>query len=152
MILEMLCYTCAKCGHTFDAPALSQNAYGEFLLWSRSGEIRYLNALEDVTFEAVRNLLARSGKLGEVQSLEGAKVLQKLYGDLACDRDDLGFAFEIDSLPPCQKCGSQQMSSWTPKNPPEVVDKNIAPVSHTHWTSLADSEKITLVSAKLAEA
>ena len=152
MILEMLSYTCSRCGHTFDAPALSQNAYGEFLLWSRSGEIRYLNALEDVAFQAVRNLLVRSGKLGEVQTLEGAKVLQQLYGDLACDRDDMGVAFEIDSLPPCPQCGSQQMSSWTPKNPPEVVDKNIEPLSHSHWNSLTDSEKINLVSAKLAGA
>lgn len=145
MKTELVTYTCANCANVFDAPSLGEGTYGEFLLWSKSGHIAHLNAFEDSSYKEVSNFLEQSPKVHRLQPLEKAKVLRHVYGGVACDPDVNGLPFVIDAMPPCPKCGDQQMSSWTFRNPPEIVDVPIPSVTHIRWNALIDSEKQNLV-------
>lgn len=145
MKTELVTYACASCANVFDASSLGEGAYGEFLLWSKSGQVAYLNAFEDSTYKEVSNFLERNPKTHGLQPLEKAKILRHIYGGVACDPDENGLPFEIDALPPCQKCGFQKMLSWTFKNPPEIVEVPIPSVTHIRWNSLIASEKKDLV-------
>lgn len=145
MKIELITYTCANCANVFDAPSLGEGTYGEFLLWSKGGRVAHLNAFEDLSYKEVSNFLEKSPKAHGMQPLERAKILRHIYGGLACDSDEKGFPFEVDAFPPCPKCGSQKMSSWTFKNPPEIVEMSIPSVTHIRWDALNDSEKQDLV-------
>ncbi|WP_061539176.1 hypothetical protein [Collimonas fungivorans] len=150
MKLELIKYTCARCATSFDAPALGEDAYGEFLLRSKNGEMAYLNAFMDLTYKEVDNLLSSHPKASVLQPLERAKILRRIYGGLACDLDSEMSPFEIDALPLCPSCGSQQMASWEFKNPPEILDVPVSAVTHNCWSMLSDSEKLKLLDARLA--
>jgi len=150
MKLELVKYTCANCATSFDAPALREGAYGEFLLWSKNGKIAYLNAFVDPTYKQVDNLLSSHPKTAGLQPLERAKVLRHIYGGLTCDLDDENSPFEIDAYPSCLSCGSQHIASWEFKNPPEILDVPVQPVTHNRWSRLSDAEKLKLLNARLA--
>lgn len=152
MKLELVRYKCANCATIFEAPALGESAYGEFLLWSRSGEVAYLNAFVDSSYKQIDNLLSSHPKTAGLQPLERAKVLRRIYGGLACDFDDTNSVFELDAHPPCPSCGSQLVASWEFKNPPEIVDVPVQPVTHIRWSLLTDCEKLKLLDAVVLSA
>jgi hypothetical protein len=141
MKLRLLKYLCSRCACAFDAPALPEGAYGEFLLWSRNGQIAYLNALKDPTFKEVSHLLALSPVVQEAPSIERAAILHRIYGRMACDKDTQGAPFEIDMPPPCPACGGTEPSSWEFKEPVQIVEVDAQPVTHRLWSSLSHSEK-----------
>lgn len=147
MKTELVSYSCANCANVFDAPSLGEGTYGEFLLWSRSGRVALLNAFEDSTYKEASNFLEKTPKIHGLQPLEKAKILRHIYGGVVCDPDEKGMPFEIDALPPCEKCGSQKMSSWIFKNPPEIVEVTIPSVAHTRWNTLTDAEKQSFIDA-----
>jgi hypothetical protein len=149
MKLELVKYTCANCASSFDAPALGEGVYGEFLLSSKNGQVAYLNVFADSTYEQLSNMLSSHLKTAALQPLERAKILRCMYGGLTCDFDDENSPFEIDAHPPCTCCRSQHMTSWEFKNPPEIVDVPIQPVTHHRWSMLSNSEKLELLYTRL---
>src|SRR5689334_16531601 len=106
MHLALATFTCAACAGAFDAPALPDCAYGEFLLWSRNGNSAYLNALEYPTFMEFSSLLAQHPAMQGATASFHADVLHKVYGRLACDMDSQGASFDIGAYPRCPTCGS----------------------------------------------
>ncbi len=151
MRLELIEYTCATCGIKFDAPGLPESAYGEFLLRSKRGTLRYLNALSDATYTEVDCLLAREHVLASAQNqLERSKVLRKVYGPIACDWDDGIFPFQIGMPPSCPRCHQSGISSWSFKSPPTAVDVMVADVTHADWMKLSEAEKIARLTAYLS--
>ncbi|WP_157655185.1 hypothetical protein [Burkholderia ubonensis] len=149
MMLEIVKCKCSNCGHDFTAPSLGEGTYGEFLLWSESGVIAYLNAFEDATFKEVDNLLALHPKTSVLTPVERAKILRRVYGGLACDRDNNDSVFVICSEPPCPSCGSQTTVSWESMRPIEVQDVKLESLTHDRWNALSVSEKMALVSCAL---
>lgn len=154
MKLQLVMYTCASCRSVFDAPALPNGAYGEFLLWSRHGELAYLNAFVDTSLKEVDNFLSHSSPLKNRSPLDRSKILHRVYGRVACDVDERGAPFEINAYPPCPSCGNSIAASWELKDPPRLVAIVVPPVTHRRWSSLSDSQKeewlnIELVRAKL---
>jgi len=152
MKLELARYKCSTCANIYTAPSLGESAYGEFLLWSESGSVAYLNALEDPTFKEVDSLLLLHPKASMLPPLERAKVLRKIYGRLACDVDEHGVPFSIDASPPCPSCGGQQLESWELTNPAEVVDISVKEVTHVHWYALSIEEKYEQLSMNASNA
>ncbi|WP_431822661.1 hypothetical protein [Burkholderia sp. F1] len=150
MKLELMKCKCSACGNDFLAPSLGDGAYGEFLLWSENGKVVYLNAFEDQTFKEVDNLLCLHSKTSALDSLDRAKILHKIYGKLACDRDESGSIFSIEASPPCPVCGSQAIASWESINPAEVVDLELSNVTHFYWNSLTFDEKGKMVDMELS--
>lgn len=134
-MMKLICqaeHVCAECSTHFDAPALSDFSYGEFLLWSVSGECRYLNAFEDEIYKEVIAL---------IEDCKGLDIsdnfLQEVYGELACDPDEYGMFFHI-SNPPCRKCGSTNMASIGSHLTKALAVKA---VTHDSWNSLSYEEK-----------
>lgn len=123
---------CSKCNAVFNAPSLSDFSYGEFLLWSTSGDCRYLNVFEDQTYNEVIKLISDCEN-----NNSNDNFLQDIYGELACDPDENGLFFCI-SNPPCPKCGSIHMASIGDQKMGEVSVKT---VTHVFWSSLSYEEK-----------
>ena len=146
----MVQFTCAKCASVFEAPEIGGGGYGGFLLRSASGETAYLNAIQDQVYEEVDQLLAVCPETSNMRSLERAKVLQRIFGEVACDKASDGSSFVLGAHPPCPKCGSQEMAAWEFKTPTELVDVQVAPVTHMGWSQLSPAEKQGRVEEKLA--
>lgn len=149
MKIELFNYTCENCKNNFDAPALNDNAYGEFLLWSKNGNVAYLNAIKDPTYKEVSDILKDNSCIFALADTERANILRRIYGNVACDSDSAGLPFSINAFPQCKKCGSQNISTWSPKLPTQFLDIYIPPVTHNQWNSLNNSEKQILVNANL---
>jgi hypothetical protein len=149
MKLPLAKYRCARCDHAFDAPALPEGAYGEFLLWSKNGNSAYLNAFEDPTLKEVDNLLAACNQAKQWTPLERSKVLHHAFGHVACDPDDQGASFEIDAYPPCPQCGGPEIASWEFKDPIKIVEISVLAVTHHRWAKLSEDEKRKAVCAEL---
>jgi hypothetical protein len=150
MKLELIEYTCASCEFTFEAAGLGENAYGEFLLRSKRGKLAYLNAIRDPTYKEVDGLLARLPSISRLSPIGRAKILRRVYGVVACDRDDDGSPFEIDAFPICPICRSSAISSWRFKSPPAFVDVEVPPVTHVEWGGLSEVTKVDWLRAELA--
>lgn len=150
MKLELVKYKCASCTSTFEAPEIGSDSYGEFLLRSPSGAVVYLDALRDKTYEEVDQLLAVHEKTGGLSAFDRAQVLRRVYGEIACDKDDDGSPFVLGAHPACPICGSQEMASWEFKEPPELVDVTIERVTHSGWNNLPRSEKLSLLEQSLS--
>jgi hypothetical protein len=122
MKLELIEYTCANCGFTFEAPSFGESAYGEFLLRSKRGTLAYLNAFSDSTYKELDGLLTCEPSLASIRPNDRAKILRRVFGLVACDWDDGVSPFEIDALPACPGCRAHAISSWRFKSPPMLVD------------------------------
>lgn len=125
-------HVCEKCSTRFNAPDLGDYSYGEFLLWSASGECRYLNAFEDDAYKEVVDIIELCKKCG----VEGGLV-QEVYGRVACDPDENGLFFHISS-PPCPQCGSTNIASVGDQS---MGARAVESVSHFLWGSLSYEEK-----------
>lgn len=132
LILKRAC-VCEKCSARFNAPDLGDYCYGEFLLWSATGECRYLNAFEDETYKEVIGIVDLYKKF----HVEDGFV-QEVYGRVACDPDGNGFFFHI-SNPPCPQCGSTNIVSVGDQSMGEFAVKA---VTHFLWNSLSYEDKI----------
>lgn len=150
MKLQLVKYRCANCDHTFDAPALPEGAYGEFLLWSKNGKLAYLNGLEDPTLKEVDILLTVCSATKSLTPLERSKVLHRIFGRVACDPDDQGAPFEIDANPQCPACGKAEIASWEFEDSTEIVEMNPPSVTHYGWTALSEDAKKHAVCTELS--
>lgn len=142
MKLKLVSYTCADCLNVFDAPAAASNAYGSFLLRSETGQLAYLNALNDPVYEEVSGLLERNDRVRDLSAYERSNVLRRIYGYVACDKAEDGSVLAIGAHPVCPHCGSREIKSWIYKSPPEFVEGALGHVSHNGWLSMSETEKI----------
>lgn len=135
-------YVCGNCTQAFNAPALLPGSYGEFLLRSSAGELTHLNGLEDDTYAEVSDLLEKLPKIAVLRPEERAAVLQRVFGEVACDPGPSGLPLSMVAKPPCPFCRSQRMASWEPKEPVELVEIDVPEVTHRGWSALSEDEKI----------
>lgn len=140
-------YTCADCSHIFEAPMLDENRYGEFLLWSSSGRVAYLNALDDPVYGEVKTLVAEV--MGQKDPFQLAEVLQQVFGALACDLDPQGNPYLIDGLPLCPVCRSQHIASWELIEPEKLLEQEIPEVTHQAWARLFSEQKRAAIAAAI---
>jgi hypothetical protein len=143
-------YDCSNCKNHFKAPEISGAAFGEFLLRSSgASEIRYLNALDDPTYEEVSKLMLMNDDVAALSAVRRAKILQEIYGPVACDRDAQGQPYQLGVHPACPTCATQSMSNWEFTDPPEFIDIDILPVTHLNWSMLSNESKRKLVQEML---
>lgn len=141
MKFEIFQFVCVN-GHAFSAPSLGEAAYGEFLLWSSNGDAAYLNAFEDPTYKAIDLALQAHPKTLGFKSAVRTRLLQRIYGPVACDPDGNGSPFRLDMKCPCPICGTQEMASWEAKEPAEMADIPLNGVTHRRWSALSEVEQI----------
>lgn len=139
MKLVLYNYICPSSNYDFKAPQVLPYAYGEFLLRKKNGPmIRYLNALEDKSYDEVDRII-KDNFPGE--NFDSTEPLQLAFGPAACDVDSDGVAFEMNLLPFCDNCAGFHPSSWQMTDPPEFIDVDIPPVEHTLWNSLTVDQR-----------
>jgi hypothetical protein len=152
MRLQIFEYQCEPSGHSFRAPALPVNAYGEFLLRDEDGmSTVYLNAIGDPTYKEVSLLLRRSPHLTDISPNRRADILKRIYGSVACDPDSKGKPFRIGQCPRCPVCSSTNMKSWQEVRPVEFVDLDIPTTTHLMWIGLNEDQKVDRVNDALTQ-
>lgn len=140
MKLQNYLYQCNKCKNKFKAPELLGEPYGEFLLRTKTGEIEYLFAIDSSEFLEVGNIVDKFLENTGISELGRAKVLHQLFG-ITCDLASDGTEYKIGGKPICPKCGSNEMYSWEPIYPVEIVEVDVPHVTHERWNKLSDVEK-----------
>ena len=140
MKLQNYIYQCDACKNKFRAPELLGNPYGEFLLRSLCGEMRYLNAINSVVFSDAGKIVDQLLEKTQITDLGKAKVLHEIFG-LACDLASDNTEFKICGNPICPQCHSNDMYSWIDVSHQEIVDIDVPDVTHEHWNKLSYSEK-----------
>lgn len=142
--LHLFKYRCKRCRSVFKAPTIMSSAYGEFLLRSEGKRTEaYLNAVADPVYREVDALIKAHPKVAKMRSSEAADVLQKIFG-VACDPDLDDTEFQIDRLPRCSACGGEP-DYWEATEPPEIVEKELAPVTHERWSRMNAQERALAV-------
>ncbi len=136
----------------YEAPSLGALSYGEFLFWSPNGRAAYLNALDYRPYLEVAELLRkRFEKFANDENLR-ATVLQKIFGPLACDPDDLGAPYMMDVKPPCSHCGSSRPRTWDLVVPPKIVDWEVHEITHNAWSAVSGEQRLARLDAEVANA
>lgn len=144
MRLQLLRYRCGTCGKWFEAPEISELGYGEFLLRSIGGEMRYLDANLDRVFTEVDKLIGMDGRVHLLNQFQRADILHDVFG-VACDPDLHGYELRITEKAPCSHCNQRKVAEFESVEPVTYVDMDVPPVTHDQWNRLSDSEKRTLV-------
>lgn len=137
MMISSFEHVCQVCKTHFIAPALSDFSYGEFLLWSTSGECRYLNAFDDPPYQEIIDFVHQAEKEGRVKPVDESELVQAIYGQLTCDTDVGGSNFDI-SPPLCPNCKAKKIESIASKENSKV---SIQSVTHNKWNLLTKEEK-----------
>lgn len=151
MHLQLLNFKCGQCTRSFSAPVMPAGTHGEFVLRSTGSlEEVYLDARRDQTYDEVEILINRNPVMLDKDEWYRAHVLQKAYGEIACDPDSTGSPFSIGKLPNCPHCGSANAHSWRFVDPPQFLDKALPPVTHHEWAGLSPQRKQARVDAVLA--
>ena len=149
MKLLIVDYGCALCGREFSAPDVPHALYGEFLLRSHgAGRMAFLDGLGDEPFQEVAALVeAHTGTERSSGVLGG--LLHGVYGAVACDPDQDGNAYHLNLNAPCPHCASQQIKARKVRDPIEVVEVEVAPVTHLEWDALGPEERARRVGKQL---
>jgi hypothetical protein len=152
MKLQQAKYSCYACGNQFKAAELAGGAYGDFLLRNAaSGEMRYLGALSDRTYDEVDEILLKSADCAGQGVHERAKILREIYGAVAGDSDVNGNFYELGRHPRCPSCSASTVGFVESVEPPEFIDVDIPPVTHSSWNALSLAEKTAVVSGRLTK-
>lgn len=140
MKLLLFNYRCAECNTVMKAPGLPDMAYGEFIMFNSSGESVYLNAFQDPIFDEFEVLFKEKSKNFDVINKKNAiHVFQTIFS-ITCDPSSDGSRYSITTFPSCKNCGSKNIASWGPTNPPEYMD-DIKRPTHDEWNKLSNTEK-----------
>ncbi|WP_154662579.1 hypothetical protein [Solimonas flava] len=148
-ILHIFNYTCGNCGKSFQAPAALHSSYGEFLMRSERGAEAYLNASQDLTYSEISEAIRRHSAVARLKARKQAEVVQAIFSSL-CDEDSDGSEFRIGRLPACPYCGATQISHWEATEPPQLVEKELAAVTHKKWDGLSAAEKEAFLNEALS--
>jgi hypothetical protein len=150
MKIALAKYTCDHCGRIFEAPMLDESCYGEFLLWSLEN-VAYMNAFEDRAYLEVKNLLSEIFDDFGADPFKASKVLQKIFGPMACDADPAGASYMIGAQPTCPACANGHVASWELICPTKIVEYDIPSVTHGGWDRLSHTEKAEQIERFVAE-
>ena len=140
MKLQNYIYQCGQCKNKFKVPELLGDPYGEFLLRNNAGNTLYLDAISDFAFKEISNIIKNNSKTKNMNDMSRASVLHAIFG-IACDLSSDKTEFKIGGNPICPNCHSNEMYSWEPIYPDEIIDINVPKVGHDQWNKLSDSEK-----------
>ena len=142
MKLHLFDYYCESCGNHFQSPQLIGDAYGEFLMRTKCGDIVYLDTCEDKVFDEVEKIYI---KLISIYKIEGTRLFIDLFHEIftvSCDFSPQEQDYSIGQDPICPNCLKTDFSRWGPTNPPEFVELDVPAVSHVNWNKLSCEEKV----------
>jgi hypothetical protein len=110
-------------------------SYGQFLLWSKTGAVRHLNAIADGTYKEWLGLVEQLRPDVDRASEAFLDLAQETYGPAVCDADPNGDSFVLGD-PICPD-GCGPMLNWEPID--ERVD--VPAVTHRLWDEADEDAK-----------
>lgn len=148
MRLLVFRYHCGACGKWFNAPDVSELAYGEFLLRSDYGELRYLNAIDDPAFAEADHFMKNDSRAATLDSHKCADLLHDIFR-VTCDPDQQGSEFRIGRKARCLHCHERNVINWESVEPPKYIELEVLPVTHEAWSKWRDDQKQAAISAAI---
>jgi hypothetical protein len=112
-------------------------SYGKFLLFSKSGKVRFLDAINDPVFDEVREMLKAAGAISSSTTPAEADYLHEVFGKTV-DRDESGEDFTMARPRSCPRCHSTDLVTLADSFAGRI---DVPVVTHEHWNSLSESEK-----------
>lgn len=150
MDLPLFVWKCCNCNAHFDAVGCVEN-YGEFLMRSKSGELRFLNAIDSNEFNELAAIVDSSDMVKMLTADGRAEAIQAIFSNV-CDNDSTGRPFNIALPPQCKTCGSFNVDLCDPDSGPfRRVNVDAPSPTHFAWNRLGKSEKVKAVSNELSE-
>lgn len=128
---------CKACGARFLTLFLGDMSYGQFLVRSKSGQVRYLDGINDPVFDEVREILKAAGAMSSSTTPEEADYFHEVFGRTV-DRDENGEEFSTKRPRSCPRCHSTDLVTLA-DSIGGMIDVPV--VTHEHWNSLSESEK-----------
>ncbi len=141
-------YSCASCGHTFEASGILDFSYGEFVMRSKEGSEAYLEAITNEVFKEVSEIVEAHPCLVGADERQSGGVIQKIFG-VACDPSPSGNQFHIGMNPVCPSCSSLEMKSWQELYP--HMPSSIPSVTHNRWAAMGECKKIEIIDRVIRE-
>ena len=148
MKLQVFRCHCGACGKWFDSSKVSELAYGEFLLRSDLGELRYLNAIDDPVFEEADRFMKNDPRVETLNTNKRADLLHDIFC-VTCDPDHQGNPFQIGLEPRCLHCHERNVIDWESVEPPTFVEVEVLPVTHEAWSTRHYDQKQAAISAAI---
>jgi len=150
MDLPLFVWKCYGCNSYFDSPGYGAD-YGEFLMRSESGEMRFLDAISSNAFSEVAMIIDSCETVKLLTVFGRSDAVQAIFS-LACDNDSSGNPFRIAFPPRCVKCGSYNVKLHdTDREPFAQVTVEAPPPTHFAWNRLEWAEKKRIVESALSE-
>jgi hypothetical protein len=149
MRIQILKCSCDYCGNKCERPFLPDGAYGEFLLFSKSGAVAYLNVFDDSSYDEVCSIVKSIPLVAHSSASATVDLIQRIYGKVACDPDVNNDFFQIDNALSCYACGCANSLSCSLENPKEAVGVKIPSVTHSKWSNLSDMQKLSVVASEI---
>ena len=129
--------SCEACGAHFLTLFLGDMSYGQFLMRSKSGQIRYLDGINDPVFDEVREILKAAGAMSSSSTWAEADYFHEVFGKTV-DRDESGEEFSTMCPQSCPRCHSTDLVTLADTVAGEI---DVPVATHEHWNSLSESEK-----------
>ena len=129
--------SCKACGAHFLTLFLGDMSYGQFLLRSQSGQVRYLDGINDPVFDEVGEILKAAGAMSSPSTSAEADYFHDVFGKTV-DRNERGEEFSTKCPRSCPRCHSTDLVTQAGSVAGEI---DVPVATHEHWNSLSESEK-----------
>jgi hypothetical protein len=127
-------------GHNFVTHQFPDFQYGEGLIrTSDPRDLAFVQAVDDPIFEEiasiVKDLVTAAGKKNWY-----ANCFDQVFG-IACDPAPSGQRYSLTEKVHCSVCGSTELISYGPGEPPQVDTIELPHVTYAAWQQLSHDEK-----------
>lgn len=141
-------YICPKCSKKFLSYFFPcDQHYGEFIMRSNNGEMRYLNSFKDDVFDELANICDMNPKLKGISRSNEASIFQRLFS-FTCETATDGSRFEIGKGAVCTYCGYHNLDE-VPVEVENNINIDIPNATHNQWDSLSESDKRNLINSEI---
>jgi len=139
---------CKDHGHRAVTYALAGDTYGRLLGGTPRHELAEFNSWEDPIFDEVDELVNELLLSRE----RGTSDCFGLVLGVACDPAPSGHLYDFTGKIWCPICGSPNLISYGPDDPPQFEVIDLPHVTHNTWRRFGDAEKRERIREALQEA
>lgn len=138
---------CAQCNTEYNSQALSEFAYGEFLVYSKKNNLLYYLEVNDrCAFDELSSIIK---SLPKEQLPKTKNYLTQELVYLICDPAKDGSTLHMFNVQKCPTCHSTEVKTWWQVKPIQTALVDLPLVTFKNWEKLSDKEKKEKVTAEL---
>ena len=131
--------TCENCFHTFEAPVLSDQSYGLFLLFRQDYKsVKYLEAISSNALQEINSLLK-----GILRQKPTPNTFQKAWSRLIDSEEGFGFSLKLR----CPSCREKEILIHTKNSSTRTM--NLDECQFDQFLKAGSKEKISQIKSAL---